>query len=206
MHRKLIFGAIALFMVCSVKAEVFGFNRITSNATTNVANQFFMDVSDIDTGYARVVFTNAGPVTTSISEIYFGSHSDSDALAISSVTSSDSGVKFTIGNVKPSSPPGIDKNNWVTLAAAQASSPASQNGINPYEWLIMDLNYDGGPSFVDLISNGQIQVALHITSIDGGASDTFVNDTSVTVIPEPASLILIGTSGSFIAFIRRRFS
>jgi len=209
MYRKLILGAFALFIVCTVRAEVFGFNRITSNATNDVANQFFMDVSDIDAGYARVVFTNTGPVTASISEIYFGSHSNSDspALAISSVAGSDSGVNFTIGNVQPSSPPGVDKSSWFTLAAAQALSPASQNGINAYEYLVMDLSYNGGGlSFTQLLADGQIQVALHIISIDGGESDTLVNNTSVTAIPEPASMILIGSAGSFIAFLRRRFS
>jgi len=208
MYRKLIFGAFALFIVCTVRAEVFGFNRITSNATNNVANQFFMDVSDIDEGYARVVFTNTGPaVTASISEIYFGSHTSSDApsVAIESVTSFDNGGTFTIGNVQPASPPGVNKSSWFTLAAAQAASPASQAGINAHESLIMDLSYDGGLSFAQLISGGQIQVALHVISIDGGESDTFVNDTSVTVIPEPASMIMIGTTGSFIAFVRRRF-
>jgi len=206
MQKMLYIGAIALFMVCPVRAEIFGFNRITSNATNDVANHFFMDVNDIDTGYARLVFTNTGPVAATIAEIYFGSPSDAPAVAIDSVTGCDDGVNFSIGNVQPSSPPGVNKNAWVTLDAAQALSPASQNGIAIYEWLIMDIHYDGGVSFVDLISSGQILVALHVISIDGGDSDTFVNDTAVTAIPEPASMILMGTTGSFIAFLRRIFS
>lgn len=206
MLKRVFFGAITLLMVCSARAGVFGFNRITANADTDVAAQFLMDVSDVDTGLARVVFTNSGPVAATISEIYFSSNSDSHAVAINSVASSDDGVvDFTIGNVQPSSPPGVNKNFWVTLAAAQATSPSSRNGINPSEYLIMDLSYGEGLSFAQLLMDGQIQVALHVISIDGGESDTFVNNRSVTAIPEPASLILIGTTGSVIAFARRMF-
>jgi len=206
MQRMLYLGAIALFMVSSASAAIFGFNRITSNSDTDVADQFFIDVNDTGTGAARVVISNAGSLPSSIAEIYFGSSSDSHAVAINSVTSLDDGVDFRIGAVQPSSPPGINKNAWVTLAAAQALAPSSQNGVNPSESLIMDLSYDGGVSFAQLLSDGQLQVALHVISIAGGNSDTFVNNASVTVVPEPASMILIGSSGVFIAFARRRFS
>lgn len=214
MKCTLSIGVIIVCMAAPVMADMFGFNTTTTTNLQNreaIADQLFMDVDDISLGNASVVFTNIGPVASTISEIYFGSFLELDLL-ITSVTSCDPGVAYTIENVKPTDPPGSGSSmqNWwsITLASAEPLPPPSNYGIDPYECLMMDLSYTGSLSISELLSSGQLQVALHVISIDGisntgSYSDTFVNDSTV-VIPEPASMVLIGVAGSFIAFVRRR--
>jgi len=212
MKRVIYIGVIALCLAVPVRADMFGFNTTTTTNMQNrelIADQLFMDVNDIAAGFASVLFTNNGPVASTISEIYFGSYLALDLL-ITAVTSCDSNVDFTIENVKPTDPPGSTMGNWwsITIASAEPLPPPAVNGIDPFECLMMDLSYNSSLSISELLSSGQLQVALHVISIDGisntgSYSDSFVND-STSVVPEPASMVLIGVSGSFIAFVRRR--
>ena len=207
MKKILYSSAIALLMVITVWADEFGFGSITTNASNRdmIAGQLFMEANTLDDTTSSILFTNTGPSLSSISEIYFGSKLTTLNLNIESAISGSPGVLFDISGARPANPPGLEEfSNWwsVTIASAESKAPTSRNGINPYEYFEMELSYNSSLTLSELIQSGEVQVALHVISI-GDYSDTFVNGTSV--IPEPASLILMGSAGCVIGFARRRF-
>jgi hypothetical protein len=209
MKRTLQIGIALALMAVTVQADMFGFGTITTNSPNReaIAGQLFMDVNSLTAASSSITFTNTGPSDSSISEIYFGSDLTTLNLSIDSVLSSSAGVSFDISGASPANPPGFEEfANWwsITIAAAESESPGtSHNGINPFEYLELGLSYTSGSTLSELIQTGELQVALHVISI-GEYSDTFVNDT--TVIPEPASLILMGSVGSLLGFVRKRFT
>jgi len=206
--KHLLTCAVALLTVLTVRAELFGFDTVTTNSPNReaIADQLFIDANVMGAGLSSVMFTNVGPADSTITEIYFGSDLTTLNLNIDSILSFSSGIDFVIEGANPASPPGFqDFSNWwsVTIAAAESTPSPAKNGIDPYEYLELKLSYDaGGSSFAELVQSGEIQVAFHVAGI-GAYSDTFVND--ATVVPEPASLLLFVGSSSLFAFVRRKF-
>lgn len=207
--KRLLTCAVALLTVLTVRAELFGFDTVTTNSPNRetIAGQLFIDANVIGAGLSSVIFINTGSADSTISEIYFGSALTTLNLSIDSIISSSFGVDFIIEGANPSNPPGFQEfANWwsLTIAAAESTPPPVKNGIDPYEYLELKLSYDaGGSSLVELIQSGEVQVALHVSGI-GEYSDTFVNN-DATVIPEPASLVLLVGTSSLFTFVRRRF-
>ena len=204
MKRRLT-SIVVLLSVLTVRAELFGFDTVTTNSPNReyIADQLFMET----TGSSNVWFSNTGPLDSTISEIYFGTDLTNLNLNIGSIVSSSPEVAFTIDGAKPPNPPGWEEfAHWwsVTIAAADTDGDV-ENGIDPDEYLELGVNYNSGYSLAELIQSGDLQVALHVKRIgDGGEySDTFVNN--AYLVPEPASLILIGTAGAFVVFMRRRY-
>jgi hypothetical protein len=207
MKKILYSSVISLLMAVTVWSDKFGFENITTNALNGgvIAGQLFMDVNTLSDRSSSIIFTNTGPSPTSISEIYFGSDLAMLDLNIESVINCSPGVLFDISGAHPANPPGSEEfSHWwsVTVASMESKSPTSRNGINPYEYLEMELSYNSSSTLSELIQSGDVKVALHVISI-GENSDTFVNGTSL--IPEPASVILMGSAGCVIGFMRRRF-
>lgn len=205
---KHLITLIILLTALTVRADIFAFDTVTTNAPNrqDIADQLFMDANVIGAGNSSLMFANTGPNPSSISEIYFGSDVDPATLGLSvdSVNSCSIGVDFDITGANPANPPGWEEFPFwwsVTIAAIESTEPPVQNGVNPYECLELDISYNGSLSLSQLLQTGQLQVALHVIG-NGEYSDTFVNDT--TVVPEPASLLLLGTAGAFMAFMRRR--
>jgi hypothetical protein len=207
MKRILSISAMALFMAVTGWADKFGFGNITTNAPNRevIAGQLFMDANTLSDTSSSITFINTGPSSSSISEIYFGSNLTTLDLNIESAISYSPGVLFDLSGAHPANPPGWDEvSHWwpVTIASAESKSPTSKNGINPYECLEMELSYNSSLTLSELIQSGDVQVALHVISI-GAYSDAFVNGPAL--IPEPASLILMGSAGCVLGFVRRRF-
>lgn len=206
MKRTLLYCLLAGLTAASVRADMFGFDAITTNSLyrSDVAGQLFMDANVTGAGLSSVMFTNVGPLASTVTEIYFGSD-EALNLNLDSILFQCPGVDFTISGATPQNPPGMnDFGNWwtITIAAAEASNPAAHKGIDPLECLNLQVSYDGSLSFSELIQFGQLQVALHVTGQPDGNSDTFVNATSI--VPEPASLALMGLVGTIGVFVRRR--
>ncbi len=194
-------------MAVTAWADTFGFGTITTNAPNRevIAGQLFMDANILSDTSSSITFTNTGPSPSSISEIYFGSDLTTLDLNIESAISCSPGVSIDISGARPANPPGWKEfSNWwsITIASAESKSPTSKNGINPYEYLEMELSYNSSSTFSELIQSGEVQVALHVISI-GAYSDAFVNGNAL--IPEPTSLILMGSAGCVLAFVLRRF-
>ena len=126
MKRLVLISIFAAVAVVSVQADYFGFNPITTNAPNRdaIGDQLFMSVSTLSATDSGVLFTNIGPASSSISEIYFGSNLTALDLNIESILASSPGVVFDITGATPPNPPGWNEfANWwsVTIAAAEST-------------------------------------------------------------------------------------
>ena len=211
MKKSLLTIALAGLSAVAVQADLFGFDTVTTNSSYRgaVASQLFMETTELATGLSSVMFTNIGPLASTVTEVYFGSDEALD-LNLDSIIFQCPGVDFDITGAKPANPPGMnDFGNWwtITIAAAEASNPPAQKGIDPLECINLQVSYSGSSSLSELIQFNQLQVALHVTGLPDFQSDTFVNGNDpYTVIPEPSSIILLGVAGILGFFVRRRFS
>lgn len=193
-------------MVCFVslapaaQASTVGFHGITSNDLDNVATgeaQFTVDVTDSDDNQVLFTFLNSGPVASSITQVYFD---DGSLLGIASVDNTVDGVRFTEDDedkVTPPKLPGgdtIDPPFEVTAGfLADAENPQPDNGINPGESLGILFSLQGDQSFgnvIEELASGELRIGIHAQSIDGGGSESFVNNP----VPLPAGLWLFGSA------------
>lgn len=193
----------------AVQADIFTFYSISANDPSGIAQdvgeaQLFMEVSMIAPGTASIVFTNTGPTASSLSEIYFDAPDLAPPLNLEvSQIINGAGVDFSnpdMDKIKPVNLPGA--NNLLMAFAADlgvdAGNPSPAKGVNPNEYLALELTFDTSYDLIDLLEAGQLKVGLHVISI-GPYSESFVNN-----IPEPASLTLIGFIVTAITFVRRR--
>lgn len=202
---------IAASLLTVAHAGIIGFDTVTMNSPNreSIAEQLIIETTELDTGLTRLKIHNTGPADSTIATIYFGTYLTDLNLDVTSIPSASSGVDFYIDDfVKASKPPGwneADGNWWSsTTAAVNSWDPSPKNGINPDEYLELELTYNSPLSLTDLILSGDVQAAMHVINI-GQYSDTFVTEKDTSPIPEPASAILFGAAASTIAFLRRRF-
>lgn len=166
-------------------------------------------------------FFNIGLDASSITDVYFDDGGllgiagliDVDDNALGSF--GDSGVDFSQGASPPKLP---SRNNvtpsFVTTAGFLADSdpPTQPNGVNPGESLGILFNLAPTKTFADVIANldnpPDLRIGIHVQGYASGGSETFVNNTSggipPEVIPEPGTLLLLGSGLAGLGFFRRR--
>jgi len=201
----------AVLLLSVAHAGIIGFDTVTSNSPNagSIAEQLIIETTELDAGLASIKIHNTGPADSTIAKIYFGTYSTELNLNVTAIPGSSIGVEFYIEDyTKATRPPGWNEagGSWwsTTVGAVSSLNPAPKNGINPHEYLELELTYDSPLSLTDLILSGDVQAAVHVVSI-GQYSDTFVTQTDTTPIPEPASVVLFGAAATTIAVIRRRF-
>jgi hypothetical protein len=198
----MVLGILALGT--SASATPYGFNNITNHATANIAGQLSMDVTEVVGGMASFRFTNNVGTLSSIQQIYF----DASTLSWLSFVSMDqnAGVVFGTDGATPADLPAGNPYSFTssygydadqTFGTAHPPQIVSQieNGINHSgEWLSIVFSFNYSHTFDQLIAaldNNTFRVGLHVQSIggSGGPSDSFIN----TPVPEPATMLLLGT-------------
>ncbi len=205
---------IALFLTLSLSQAatiLTGFTRHTANSPTDVASQFTLEVWDenepgVGPGEVLFKFTNAGPVTSTISQIYWDDRAgvltgspvfSTDAAHTADGAGSSAPVTFVF-NASSVKPPGglPDWPQNTTDFRFDADPVASQNGVEEggeMAGFLFDLA--PGKTLADIEaainapSPNNLRVAFHAQGIGTSAdSDVFIN---TNVVPEPSSTLLL---------------
>ncbi|MBL4608753.1 MAG: VPLPA-CTERM sorting domain-containing protein [Pseudomonadales bacterium] len=207
-----VLGCIVLFF-CSSNSHAadlsLDYYCITNNSAANCGIgevQLYTEVTDLgisELGVSQVRFDffNIGSYESVISEVYFD---DGTLLGIANIIDADdgisgvfgdSGVDFSQGANPPKLSGGDNLNPKFEITAgflADADSPSPTWGISPGEQLGIIFNLKGGGTFDNIaaeLTDGRLRLGLHVTSITGSGSESFVNNP----VPLPAAVWLFGS-------------
>lgn len=199
----LLAGAFFLFAVVSAQALKYTFDNITNNNPSDAAigeTQFWVEVTDPGANQVLFTFGNTGSEASSICDVYFDD--GGSLLGIAGFIDADDGVGGDPGvdfsqYAYPSNLPGANKNNIsppfeTTVSLSAGSDPSVQlNGINPGETLgiLFDLIQPGQTldDVIDDLASGDLCIGIHVQGFASKGSENFVS-----VVPEPATIVLFG--------------
>lgn len=204
-------------------ADTFNFTCVSNNSGVcpTLSPQLTVVVTDLGSGQVSFQFVNAGPVASSIADIYIGFIGSDPGLVagFTATTFTSTGVSF----VTPASPGSLPGGNTINFStspcipasktcsmSADSTSPTAPNGINPGENLTLIVQLASGFTFQDVINSmnaGGMAVGIHVQAIGTtGDSDALINCTpgTCTPVPEPGTLLLFGSGLLGLAGVIRR--
>lgn len=215
--------------------QTYNFYRITNNSSFQIGGQLSVDVHApaLTSTEAFFTFRNnmvGGIVASRVTEIYFD---DGTPGSLSTISVTNSGVgsvtvpAFQTARVSPPNlPGGIDMASPFVTTAGFAADARNSPGLNEatdsvtIRFSLLTVPFPGR-TFADVLfalslpgndPNNWLRIGLHVTSIDGGDSDSYVNNTEqnrVTVIPlPPAAFAGLGSLAAvaLVGLCRRRIN
>jgi hypothetical protein len=197
----------------------YGFPTRLTNGGPNVGSQLTVDVeaAALNSTVVDFTFRNAGPLASSITDIYF---EDGTLLGISTITNS-AGVEFAVGASPGNLPSGQTASPPFQATAgftADSTSPTQPNGVNPGEWVKITFNLINGRTYANTIAaiaagavDGGLRMGIHVQGLSNGGSDSYINGPNP--VPDPSSVpdggttaMMLGGALLAIAGVRRKFS
>lgn len=219
--KGLVAGLVVASCALSASAaNVYGFKNITTNGSANAQNgsSYSMTVTDEGSSggfnFVSFLFKNAVAGNpnpgSSITGIWFY---DGALLGAVMTIQNGPGVDMDPGNGNQNLPGGADyglpNGSW----DFRSLSGGSTDGVNAGEWVKITFQLKIGKDFNDVISSltsgltmpfnsgTDLVVGIHVQSLDGGQSNSFVN-TALIPLPPAAWMGLAGLFG--VAVFRRR--
>lgn len=203
-------------------------DTITNEFALGVGEEQFrmvVDITDPAAGYATFSFYNIGSTASVLSSVRLDEGSGIGLQLDTIINSYTPGylagdantVDFKVMN-NANIPPlqGIVFDADVGVVANMATdlytaAVLNGSGYESAEVLTLEMSYNAGSDLLAMLTSGELRVATKIQGVEypgspgSSISEYFVNETAYTVIPEPASVVLLVGASTMIGFVRRRF-
>ena len=196
----------------TLRADIFTFGCITNNsgACGPIANQMSVDVTAVGANQVSFKFMNAGPLPSSITDIFFD---DGTLLGIASIVEGP-GTQYSFPANNNNLPGGNNVSPPFVATAgfsADPDPPAQPNGVNPGEFVSIIFDLLPGATFAQTLAaitgplgdGNDLRMGIHVQGLLGGFSEAMVNGGGPggpppppppNPVPEPASVVLFGTA------------
>lgn len=196
----LVLPMIAALLICTpmtkaviLELEILGFD---DRSYDTAGLEIFVSITQTEEG-VRFDFYNESTSEFTIDKLFF----EDGILANVSGMDFGDGTFFELDENTAQLPGGNTLTpNFETAYSFDSGPPAEYNGIDPGQWSAVIFNVDSETDFDDLLSliyDGSFRIGVHVSGISSRLSASAVN-----IIPEPATLILLGI-GSWL-FLRRK--
>jgi len=203
-------------------------DTITNEFALAVGEEQFrmvVDIADPASGYATFSFYNLGPTASVLTSARMDEGSGIGLQLDNIINSYTPGylagdadtVDFKVMN-NANIPPlqGIAFNAEIGVTAnmaidAYTAAVLNGSGYGSAEKVTLEVSYDVNSDLLAMLTSGELRVATKLQGVEYpgspgiSISEYFVNETAYTVIPEPASVVLLVGASSMIGFVRRRF-
>jgi len=216
LHPKSTVIALALayasFSSSQAVAISVNFENITSNNVEDLSGQLSVEVTESVSGALFTFYNNIG-IASSITDIYFDLGSTSLFTSINVNSVSGAGVSFSDG-ASPGNLPSGNTIGFVANFAADSDAPGGvpHNGVNYSSESVTFLGTFNVGTFTNLLDSlalNDFRIGLHVQSIGGGGSDSYVSvPTSIpAAVPVPAAAWLFGSAlfGLFAVGRRKKY-
>jgi hypothetical protein len=195
----------AVLAVSSAHAVVYDFEVFTTNGIySDSLDGMSVEVTN-GAGYVDLTFRNGAAVQSSISGIFFD---DGSLLGIDSITNNPTYTSFSAPRTKGTFPGGQELDPpFVTDKEFNtgANNPPAWKGVNEgdlvNEWVIVSFELTPGGTLDDVLAelnSGALRIGIHIGNLADGSSE------SAILVPEPATMGLLGLGGLLLLRRRRR--
>jgi hypothetical protein len=195
---------IAVLAVSSAHAVIYDFEVFTDNGAYSFdLDGLYVEVTN-GVGIVDFTFYNDSSVQSSVTGIFFD---DGSLLGIDTITNGP-GTDFvyprTFGGFPGGGmldPPFVADREF----NAGATNPVPMKGINEgdtvNEWVTIRFELTNGGTLEDVLAelnSGALRIGLHIIALPDGSSE------SAILVPEPATVLLLGIGGLLLGRRRRR--